>query len=113
MSLDERFASLLGAWPPVGLLPRLDPAEGQVQGLLPAQPAPQSALGVLGVPGDPASLFAPPFDPMQVAGYGMGDPMSFARAGADTFGGFAAAAGPNGDNPIPAGPAGGSGSGQP
>jgi hypothetical protein len=59
MSIDERFASLL---------PQPDPAPGQLQGLLPAPPSPPSALGVLGVPGDPASLFAPPFDPMQVAG---------------------------------------------
>ena len=56
MSLDPRFAGLLGDWPPSGPAPLLDPTQGQMNGLLPAQPAPQPSMGLLDVPGDPSSL---------------------------------------------------------
>ena len=69
MSVDNHFAGLLGPWPPTGLLPQPDPAQAQPQGLLPAQPAAQPTMGLLDVPGDPASLF-PPFNATDLAGSG-------------------------------------------
>jgi hypothetical protein len=65
MSLDTRFAGLFGDWPPRGPALPPDPTQGRIQGLLPAQPAAQPAMGLLEVPGDPSSLFGlPSFDPM-------------------------------------------------
>ena len=71
MSIDDGLAGLLGPWPPSGLLPQPDPAQGQPRGLLPLSPAPQPTMGLLDVPGDSASLF-PPFDPMQLIAGGQG-----------------------------------------
>ncbi|HEY3888896.1 MAG TPA: hypothetical protein VGL73_10005 [Caulobacteraceae bacterium] len=73
MSVDNRFAGLLGPWPPSGPFPtpQPDPLQAQPQGLLPGPPAAQPTMGLLDVPGDPASLF-PPFDPLQLIAGGQG-----------------------------------------
>jgi hypothetical protein len=72
MAVNSAFANafggapmggLLGSWPP-------DPSQPLQTGLLPALSGPQPTMGVLGVPGDPASLFSPAFDPYQLAGGG-------------------------------------------
>jgi hypothetical protein len=126
MSVDNRFAGLLGPWPPSGPFPtpQPDPLQGQPQGLLPGLPAAQPTMGLLDVPGDPASLF-PPFDPMQLIAGGQGlaapsaplDPGGWLQAlqalhaslrgpsqltmlGADPAGGVTASASPDGAEAV-------------
>jgi hypothetical protein len=87
MSTDTRFAGLLGAWPPSGPPPLLDPAQGQMQGLLPAPASAPPIMGLLDIPDDPSSLSAPAsFGPMALVAGAQGlaspplDPGSWLQA---------------------------------
>jgi hypothetical protein len=60
LTVNPSFANTFGTGLLGDLLPAPDPTETQPAGLLPALPAQPTLAGILGVPVDPASLFAPP-----------------------------------------------------